>query len=50
MKVMVAFLGKKKNKREDYLEQIKKIHKSSLSLGKKINKTKDYFNINKKET
>lgn len=35
MKVMVAFLGKKKNKRYDYLEEIKKVHKNNKILDKK---------------
>ena len=43
MKVMVAFLGKKKNKRSEYLEQIKKIHKNNVLSNKKIRKTKEYF-------
>lgn len=46
MKVMVAFLGKKKNKRNEYLEQIKKIHKNNIFNEKKITKTKGYFSTN----
>ena len=37
MKIMVAFLGKKKNKRNEYLEQIKSIHKNTAFI-EKINK------------
>lgn len=30
MKIMVAFLGKRKNKRNEYIEQIKNIHKNKI--------------------
>lgn len=36
MKIMVAFLGKKKNKRNDYLKEIKNIHKNKLLSNNKI--------------
>lgn len=49
MKVMVAFLGKKKNKRNEYLEQIKRIHRSSILVEKKVSKTKDYFDISRRK-
>lgn len=51
MKVMVAFLGKKKNKRYDYLEEIKKAHKNNKVLDKKKIYHKelnlDFKNINR---
>lgn len=40
MKIMVAFLGKKKNGRDFYLNQIKNIQKNNI-LNKKIKTTKD---------
>lgn len=45
MKVMVAFLGKKRNKRNDYINQIKKIHKNNIVAGRISSKQKTNFNI-----
>ena len=42
MKIMVAFLGKKKNKRNEYLEQIKSIHKNTAFI-EKINKKQEIY-------
>lgn len=54
MKVMVAFLGKKKNKRYDYLEEIKKVHKNNKVLDKKKIYHKElnlgFKNINKNKS
>lgn len=43
MKIMVAFLGKKKNRRNEYLEQIKRIHKNNILSDKIKNKSKEYL-------
>lgn len=47
MKVMVAFLGKKKNKRNEYLDEIKRIHRNNVFLEKKKNYFSNTKNISK---
>jgi len=47
MKIMVAFLGKKKNKRDEYLDEIKRIHKNNVLNNKKIRNNNDYSSISK---
>lgn len=51
MKVMIAFLGKKKNKRNEYLEQIKNIHKNKWHnyQERKKEKSKNEFFSAKRE-